>query len=785
MNNLVSVIVPVYKAECFLEDAVDSILRQTYKNLEIILVDDGSPDNCPAICDDYAKKDARIKVIHKENGGLASARNAGIEIAAGKYIVSIDDDDILNENYISVLYNICEKYGCDIAQCDFLMTNEKSILLQPQKNMKVEIFDARETMKNFCVESNLTKYWVVWNKMYRRELFDDISYPLGKIHEDMYTSHKLLWKSRKTAVTNLYLYYYFQREGTITGKKTTISERIDVIEALKEEMEFFEENKLYDEYAFMLLKYYFTICKTYEEMPAYPDYEMKKSVYAKVMEKYKKEALDAKETILKLPKTGMLTKIRTIYPTLSEEDKEFFEKVYGSRVSPTFVCSFDFPIEKIRSRDRIAIYGAGKVGQSFYNQMKEKKYGELAVWVDNGFKNHIRMGLPVQPIDALLRCDFDKVIIAVQRRDVADEIKENLINWGIDEDKIIADLPVPVDRGSRMRAEFIEDTRKMKSGGNESRWILMNTPDHDNLGDHLLTMGTIEFIKDYFPDKELVEITGRQWDKCKDEIVPKISTKDIIGIVGGGFMGDLWPGQDGRVKEIIETFKDNRIIFLPQTFYYGKDENSILKDDVELYNSRNKILFIHREKSSYDFFTKNVVKNFTRNACFPDLALYLKGRAVKHDRSGILFCMRMDKESVNDDVRSRLLDLAGKVRNDVEIIDTVLDKSVLRSERQDEVSFILDTISKAELLITDRLHAMIMAALTGTPCIALDNLTKKVSGVYQWIETVDYVTCVNAADVDSELIQKYMAAVKDNYDRTIVEGEFRKMYEFIMNCLER
>ena len=721
-------------------------------------------------------------VIHKENGGLCSSRNAGIEHSNGKYITFVDNDDAINEQFIEILHEVCVKYNCDIAQCDFLMTLDDSVFLPPQKSMTVNTYDRRQVMHEFCKESNLVKYWVVWNKMYRKELFRDIRYPVGRIHDDMFTTHRLFWEAEKVAVINLYLHYYFQRNGSITGVKSSITERIDVIDALREEMNFFKERELEDEYSFMLIKLYCTICEVYKNRDEYSGYKENKPIYDDVMQKYFSEAQEIKNTFLNLPQKGMLTKIRTIYPTLSEEEKNKLGRIYGSRISQFFDDAFGFPIDKVNENESVALYGAGRVGQSFFSQILENKHCRLAVWVDNGFKNHRRQGLPVQPIDALFRNDFDKLIIAVKERSIAKEIANNLIGWGIPESKIIIDLPVPVDRGSKMLSEFKCDTEKISSYEGIRRWFLVNTPDHDNLGDHLLTMGALNFLHDYFPEEEIVEITGRQWDACRDAIISKIGILDVIVIVGGGYMGDLWPTQDSRVKEIMEEFRDNRILFFPQTFYYQDKEGSVMNADKEFYNSFKHVFFIHREKKSYDFFKSNIVKD-DKNACFPDTALYLDGIHNQVARSGGLFCLRMDKDSLNVETRENLVEILSISCDDTEIVDTVLDKSVIKSERNEEIAKILDRISHTEILLTDRLHAMIMAVITGTPCIALDNLSKKVSGVYEWIKDIDYVTCVEVKDVNEVLIREYIAKKDSIYDRSVVKYYFDRMAEKIKDWM--
>lgn len=780
--DLVSVIVPVYNAEKYLKKCVDSILCQSYKNIEVILVDDGSTDTCPSLCDDYEKFDERVHVIHKENGGLCDARNTGINYARGKYVTFVDNDDLVNNEFIEILYNLCEQYGCDIAQCDFLMINESSVLLPPQKTMTVKVYDRNEIINEFCQEANLVKYWVVWNKMYRRELFDGVQFPVGRIHDDMYTTHKLLWKAEKMAVTNIYLYYYFQREGSITGKKNSIVERIDVIEALREEISFFKKNNLDDAYAFMLLKVYNTVYKVWEKKEDFVGYLENKEYYDKIIEEYVVEAEEIKKIYLGLPNIGMLTKISSLYSWLSQEEKEKYKKIYGSKVSG-YAITYQFPKEKIDKHESVVLYGAGVVGQAFYCQILENGYCHLVAWVDNGFKNHVKMGLPVQPIDSLFQTEFDKVIISVLNKNIAYEIAQNLKEWGIEESKIIIALPVPVDRGNKMLTEFLTDTKKIECSSGKRRFFLVNTPDHDNLGDHLLTMGALSFLQKYFPMEEIIEITGRQWDACREDIINKIGSQDVIFIVGGGYMGDLWPVQDSRVKEILAEFKNNQIIFLPQTFFYHSNNEKMINSDTDFYNKLDRVIFIHREKHSYDFFRTNIAKR-KKNVCFPDTALYLNQRKESAERSGGLVCLRMDKESLHDKNREKLLGTINSVCKNVNVIDTVLDKSILRSEREIEVNKMLDIISHSEILITDRLHAMVMAVITGTPCIAMDNVSKKVSGVYEWIKDLDYITCVHEDDINEGLICKYMEKKHNLYDNSIVLSHFDRMYKTIKEWLD-
>lgn len=784
MEELISVIVPVYNVEKYLRKSIESIRKQTYSHLEIILVNDGSPDGCPSICNEYRERDPRVKVIHKKNGGLSSARNAGIEAASGKYIAFVDGDDSIHVDFIRILHELCEKYECDIAQCDFLMIDEESILLAPQQNRKVEVYDAKEAMKNFCKDSNITKYWVAWNKLYKKELFEDIRYPCGRIHEDIFTSHRLLWKSRKTAVTNLYLYYYLQRNDSLTGGESKIRNESDRLDALKEMIDFFAEKGLEDELIYILYKYYFTTVQVYQIIKEKQMILEEGDSYNDILRYMKEKVYSARKMLLESPYGDMQAKVMGIYPSLSEKEQESYRNIYGSRIARTFVDSYGFPFDKIKRNSHIAIYGAGQVGNSYYRQIREFNFAKVVAWVDNSWKNYKGREVPVRPIDWLLQCSFDYLIIAIQNEIIVNEVIDNLVSWGIDNNKIIFEPPVLISNNNILKNEITRETQKLERS-NTRRWILMNTPDHDNLGDHALTMGTIDYFRHYFPNEKIIEITGKQWDAFKKVIINKIGGKDIIVIVGGGFMGDLWSVQDVRVKQILNAFKRNKTIFFPQTFYYIDKFDSVMNADKELYNERKNILFLHREENSYRDFTEKLVNDFSRNKCFPDLALYLERKPKNVKRNGILICLRLDKESVSIETHKKLFNLALHLRSSVSAIDTLLDRSVGRDERTDEVSNVLDAISGSELLITDRLHAMIFAAITGTPCIAFDNLSHKVKGVYQWIQELDYVTCMDAGKVDTDLMSEYLNKGGRQYDRAILDREFDEMADTIKNWVER
>lgn len=209
---LISIIVPVYKVESYLHECVGSIIRQTLRDIEVILVDDGSPDNCPAICDDYAKKDARIKVIHKKNGGLSSARNAGLEVAQGDYFCFVDSDDVLHPQYCEILFNGIVNSSCSFCACK--STTFKSDDALPTMNTSKYNDISYSTLEwiNYIKSSQMG----VWNKIYNRSIFDNICFYNGKIHEDIVFCADLSnIVTSEIIITDCTLYYARLRENSI------------------------------------------------------------------------------------------------------------------------------------------------------------------------------------------------------------------------------------------------------------------------------------------------------------------------------------------------------------------------------------------------------------------------------------------------------------------------------------------------------------------------------------------------------------------------------------------
>lgn len=219
MSEKISIIIPVYKVEEYLPKCLDSIVRQTYTNLEIILVDDGSPDKCGEICDKYAKEDSRIKVIHKENAGVARARNDGIEIATGDYISFIDSDDWIAENTYEILYNGLKEYDADCSVGGCVTVIDKEGVLAPQERVRngVNCVSAQEAMKGVLLKGS-----AVWNRLFKREIFREIRFPLGRVNDDEVVALHAYAECKNIVFLDEDTYYYRIRSNSITTSKFSL-----------------------------------------------------------------------------------------------------------------------------------------------------------------------------------------------------------------------------------------------------------------------------------------------------------------------------------------------------------------------------------------------------------------------------------------------------------------------------------------------------------------------------------------------------------------------------------
>lgn len=307
-NDLISIIIPVYKVEEYLEKCIESVLKQTYTNLQIILVDDGSPDNCGKICDEYAKKDPRIEVIHKVNGGLSDARNVGIAKAKGKYIGFVDSDDYIKEDMYEILINLIKEYDADVSICNLYDVIDGKEYIRNNEN-GIQEYSRLEILKEVLLDKNIQSY--AWNKLYKKELFDEIKYPIGKKYEDIGTTFYVFEKCNKIVVTSKPEYYYLKRSDSLVNNVTesTVLDYTDIIiQRYLYTQKNIEELRKYNNYY---------LAKTL--ITAHNDIELLGSISEKMQEKYK--------DLYNLVYNIMKNNIKDIEELFNDEQKKTIENL--------------------------------------------------------------------------------------------------------------------------------------------------------------------------------------------------------------------------------------------------------------------------------------------------------------------------------------------------------------------------------------------------------------------------------------------------------------------------
>ncbi len=305
MEDLISVIIPVYNVGKYFRPCLESIRAQSYKNLEVILVDDGSTDGSQKVCDEYTHIDERFICIHKKNGGLSDARNEGIKLASGRYGILVDSDDYMHRDAIKILYQNLTENDADLAIGNYRRVKpDEAVDLEANPNNTVTVYDTRGALAELCeleynyfTANHIQQFTSAWNKLYKMELLKSVPFPKGKVFEDVGTAHAFLHKSAKTVYTDAILYYYIIREGSISRVSV---KNTDMITAFENRIEYFKENGL-NEFLDNTYQTYMTVLmRTYTHLVETPDSpRIKKEIHAKAKELYKEHKDLFKDSSLK------------------------------------------------------------------------------------------------------------------------------------------------------------------------------------------------------------------------------------------------------------------------------------------------------------------------------------------------------------------------------------------------------------------------------------------------------------------------------------------------------
>ena len=634
MQHKVSIVIPVYNVKQYLDECVNSAINQTYQNIEILLVDDGSTDGSGELCDAYQEKDARIKVFHKENGGLSDARNYGMDRAEGTYIYFLDSDDLIEPYAMEILLQTAVKNDAEVVLFDARVIDENSV---PQMDVSSYMWYYRIGEYGGCQKGKELFAKLEKNKEYRsaipllfikKDAIKNRFVPI--IHEDELFTLQLLYGTERAVYHPEVLYIRRVRAGSITTIRKTPKNYRGIQTVMFEFSKVPEFDKAAARYMYRL---YARQQVTYHNLPA----DEKRSVRSE------KKALDA------------------------------------------FVAKNRF-------------FGNQKLKRSYY-KWKVPFYPLI------GNKLELKLGKY-----------FDKI---------------------------------------KLYHSYQKKLKKIQSLTSGKRVFVIGTPCHGNLGDHAIAIAEERFIGEALPGYTYVEIEMPFYRKCKDKLKKIVRPEDLIVVSGGGWMGNQWFHNEVVIREIVQAYQENAVMIFPQTIYYEPSEETekMIADARKIYGAHPNLLLCLRDEKSYLFAKEN---GFGSCIYVPDIALFEKRDDFGLPREDVLFCIRYDREkSVPETLWEELRTFVQEQGKGVRYTTTIIGK-VSPDKRESAFSKKLLEFSRAKLIVTDRLHAMIFAAVTGTPCVAFDNTSKKVSGVYQWLTELPYITCVEEAEKAREAIREML-----------------------------
>jgi len=307
---------------------------------------------------------------------------------------------------------------------------------------------------------------------------------------------------------------------------------------------------------------------------------------------------------------------------------------------------------------------------------------------------------------------------------------------------------------------------------NEPKVIMFNAPYHGNLGDHAIVFAEQKFFADNFPKLRYTEMTGLEVCGSNFGLRKLVGENDVIAITGGGYLGSLWIFEEERVRHIVSTFRDKPVYIFPQTVFYSDDDygKKQLRKTEKIFSRCKNLTIIAREKHSERLLKKFFPKNKVILA--PDMVLYLDRHESNEPREGALLCLRNDKEKTrgsDDYIEKCAVDVAGKFS----YTDTKLTYSVNFEMRKSELNKKFSEFSKARLVITDRLHGMIFAALTQTPCVVILSKSHKVTGVYEWIKYLNYIKLAENENDLNDSAEYVLSAQNPRFENEILSEHFR------------
>lgn len=729
-----SIIIPVYNMENYIRDCLDSILHQYVEGAEVICVNDGSTDHSLSILEEYRDNHNFIHVYSKKNGGLSSARNYGIEKSEGEYLFFLDSDDKL-------------------AEGDCL-----SFMIQTMQNAELDVlyFDGKSFFENETIHREQIHYEMAYQRkksygvyLNGRALFLDlinnrdyyVQASLQCIRREFLNKNHLHFEDGILYEDNLFMFEGMLLAGKVMHQnKTILLRRVREGSIMQSSPGFHNFYSLYLTYEKMLgfWKRHMKILSGMKEVSFVTE-----SIRKSAISLFDRLSTEEKGKLLKLPDIDQYM-IETVFHLCLDRNPE----------------EVTFPYHLFYYGSRIVIYGAGKIGRKFYNHAVKDGIIKLSGIVDSNASEIDKDGIPVLPVSAIEQMEFDYILIAVMNPAMAREIQSSLLDRGIPEHKLKWDSTLRFKNNIHFNYEYSKlMNRLIKS--DKRRLFLFLLPEHGNLGDHAIAMAEEGFLKRYFPEYQIICVTANEYFMLQDYITCNVNPQDIIFLQGGGYIGNLWKNGVNLI-EIVKRFPGNIKIMFPNSLAYrdSYEQNfASVKNDLKiLYQDVNLYIFF-RDIGSFQFYKQ--LGYGKRCYYFPDIALYLsemfKSSSAQERNKNVLLCLRQDEEKVMMQEK-KVKEFLKEHHLRYEEKDTHLNRYLPKSEEKQQVKNLLNMLYTSRLVITDRLHGLVLSAICGTPCIAFDNSTHKIRYFYEWLKAEDNIFLCEKMEELPQYIYSALAA---------------------------
>lgn len=694
----VSVIVPVYNCEAYIDRCLMSLMGQTYKNLEILLMvgfcSDGSLEKCISM----QKKDERIIVVSRKDSSLGDARNYALKVATGEYVAYLDADDYYSQDYIEQMITPLEEdETIDISCCGYDRF-EDSDFSQPYVPGAVGAIGVNfQTYLEYITDA------AVWLKVFRRKwLLDNHIEMFDGCCEDQSLHFVLASLVKKVFFLKQPLYHY--NIGNENSLVRTLKSRLDYADAVEYAIKYLEKQGLFEKNRDSIRN---KVCYVFQSF---------------LQETYYHEELVS-------------------------SCKRFLEKYFPETIE-------DYEASQTKDthlKEKVVMYGAGADAEVF---LKKNGPEGISYIVDRNEMLHgsYKHGLQIRPIQELYEEEEEVSVIVSSSKyyyEIVTMLRKNKQR----------SIFTPREYCNERKIENMLETGKPNI-------LLFNVPAHANIGDHMIAEAEKIFFEKHFPEYHFVEVTNSVYNECHRLIHNILRPEDVIIITGGGFLGSLWiDGGEDVVRRIMREYRDRKIVVFPQSIFFEDTEEGERERNFscDIYNECKAITLFLREDLSYHR-ALSMMHNPGFCHLVPDIVLSMtksdfvtSEETVRGNKGAI--CLKNCKESrYGEEEKAQIIAIARRFHSDICFTSMYAEQEIDPNERKRFIEDKLMEISNYKFMITDALHCMISCAIVGTPCVAFDNISGKVRGVYEWIRHLPYIQFVDGCEELQDALQEVLQA---------------------------